>query len=603
MVTLVDIQIAGSSAALKADEGFHGFRRLGPSPPFRRVQILRPGDPVHIEEGDGVGNLAAALRLVDLDVGQSFGKIHQLQIADIVKTDRIFVRILVCGGVDSGKSRVVLDDELTVVGQALIVLRHDDGGQSDVAAAVVDILGDQLPFQQFLVQDDQDIMGPEASGILCPGPHGLSQRVEHFTGLVFAGSVIPDLFVLGPHMGKPFDKLPGPGVGDLVGVVGQSDLHVGVAVVAGDLGDHTPDDLDPGIIAADDAYQALLPEVDANRHILHDAETLFDHTGLLRQRIVQHGEPLFLDFDIHGAGHVSQTQPVGQHVAVVKVPAPQLFIADIVLRDHLRGNVLFAEGSGVGLITFLYVILLIDQILAVFLETAPFLLIDPLFIEPKIGHCPEHADTGGSRGRDDAGVHQRVAGAAQTGGYDGHAASQKHGNGHGHGRSDLHEERDLSQLLWIGRRIDGDRLRIDLGDASGGPVKQGTGAASVLVSLCLQESQFRGGHFRQIRLASCRIVDCQEIVQIEHAQAEDPDIVSEVQFRPAVYPHVVDIGTVGRGVFQPGVCPVIGDAAVMMGDKAFGLGIRRIPVTDIVVRLDTYGDHLIGDQDVFSVDA
>ena len=373
-------------------------------------------------------------------------------------------------------------------------------------------------------------------------------------------------------MGEPHGKIPGLPVNVAVSVIDHGDLNVGVAVGGGNLGDHRLGDSDGRlpVVVAGDAQQAVLQEVHRHRHILEHLEIVVNNLGFICQGVVHHGEALLGDGDLRLKRDLPHAQPNAEEIVIAHIPVPQQGVVLVKGAALLRADVALLEGAGVLLVGLLDLVPHSEEILAVTLKAAVLLLLAGLPHIADVQKRPDGADHRRGKRNNHAHIHKRPGGpAAAAAGPDRDSAAQQHRNGHGQRRADGHGQRRVPVLRRVGRSLDFEGISVELAQIPWGAVEEdliaalGAGGRGQSLNAFLQRLE---RHAQSVAL-----VDGNHVAKVDYIQAHDPDAVTVIQDRVAVYSSEIEICTVFGGVAQAGLAALYDNLTVLAGDKVIGI--------------------------------
>ena len=587
VVLFMDVQIAGCAAHLPAHHGLHGLVGTVLLPVVQDIQILELVDTQHLEEGQRIGQIAAAAVFCHPDVGDPAGKLLGGTGADIVEFDLLGGFSVGGHGVHAGEGMAALDDIAAAVGQILEGIGQQQGGDTDGLGPLVQILGQGLGFHQVAGLHQHHILGGQhrltggggAVRLVGAGAEDLGQLIAHTADLGALQRHIALGAVAVPHMGQPLHEGP---VGAGAAVAEHRHTHIGIAVVGGQLGDDGPGNIRP--VASHQTHHTVVKKIHIDGHLHERCIGLLDLRGTLGEVVLVQRKFLFGDGDGDLEGDVAQTQTAAQEILVAPVAAPQLLGILPVVAASAGIGVHFQQGAAVELILAADPLGAFHQIFAVFLQTQQLGLLLLLLAVTQIDQRPGDADDGGGDGGDEADVHKGIsAGAGHIAGHGHEAGAQQHGQRHGEAGADDHPGGLTAAHLLLGRALDLLRLRVQGDDLSGGTVEQRFPALHLHG---LPDGVSRSGdNGRQTALlhpladhgAAGAGVDGDGIDEIDHLQSKDIDDITEPQLRPALDPLAVEVDTVDGAILQHGGAVVEIDGHMMSGPAPPGAWCQTSP--------------------------
>ena len=466
VILFVQVEITGPVASLKADQRFHGTRRIRQVPPLRRIQRLRSRHAVHIEEGEHIRDLAVLTGLRHTDISQRFGKpCHTLR-GDLVEFDLLTVLKAV---VRVGNAVIgTVHDALALIGEALHHIREENRGQSEIRFPLKHKVRDDRSLDKTRVRDDHNILRLRDPAVSCAVflhsvPEDLRQRVEHVAGLVRVRSDIADLAVFRPDMREPVHEIPCVPVNIAHPVIDEGKLYIRITVRRHDLCDQCTNDID-GLAAAlfpDDTDQMLLADIQKNGDIGQLLKMFPDLPRLIRQLVVDHHEAFLRNNDFLLKIHGPHSDAVAHEIGMGRVAVPEDPRVFVQITAALRIAVKVIEISLIIGVLHLEITPDICQIVLIAPLPVGFAFSIHAFLVPHIFDGPEDSDTGRCQGHDNTRVHKsRPRRSARVGEHDGHERRDEHGERHGKGRTDPHKKRHLRHFMFVRRCIDLDLLRM-----------------------------------------------------------------------------------------------------------------------------------------------
>ena len=375
VVLLVNIEVAGDVSAAEADESAHGLGHVGFLPAGGGFEFLRTADAVHVKERQGVGDFALLLGVDDFDTPEALRELREAFGGDAVELDRRAAGAPGARVVDALELPVALDDAFALVGQFLGLPGQKHRRQAQVGAPAEHIVRNRFAVQQGRVGHEQHNPGFQSTvfgALLVAVAENLREGVEHVAALGAVGGHVADFLVARPDVGQPHGEVPRVAVDVAALVAHDGDFHVGVAVGGGDLGNHGLRDGDGGlaVLPARDSHDALLAQVDGNRHVLEHAEIFLQLAGLVGEGVVNEGEALLGDFDGGLERQIAHAQAHGEEVVVELVAVPEQRRRAVKATAFVGAEGAFAEGLRVLLVEGLDSVAHADEVLAVALEAA-----------------------------------------------------------------------------------------------------------------------------------------------------------------------------------------------------------------------------------------
>ena len=226
------------------------------------------------------------------------------------------------------------NDIFAAVGQILVALCQKQRGNSGLLSGIIDEALQKLAVQKLrIIHKDYKMRQGRPLFILLLESRlqNLGHLVADIAQLPLIARDQPGLLILQPDMGQPSGKIPvfGPSLGL---VKNDDQLHIGIAMICRDLGNHIFADCIGPLFSAspDDSKTASFPNGDADRHACQPLVGVPDQGRLFCQIVPDQGKSLLRDLNRHLKGYRTCAQPHPEEILLplIVVPESHLILAE-----------------------------------------------------------------------------------------------------------------------------------------------------------------------------------------------------------------------------------------------------------------------------------
>ena len=330
MEFFMDIQITVLAARTAANQGAHALIRSVPSPPLQYMKIFQLLRFIHFKKAQRGRYLTADFQFPDMDIGKPLACSFQLLPGHMIGhksmplTPVCFHQI-----VKSLMVFCVFDDHFAAVGKTTGMLYHNAGSNSIPGLRLINIFGQQLPFQKIRIRYEQHIMRMHsARGILTaclnPAAQNIGQRKKDIPVFFLTGCHKPDRTIVTPGMWKPAHTLPVLFSGVFL-IIDVNKFYIGIAVIGGNFGCQYMHQLNraPAAFPSDQTDQPVLQQVKTDRYTMQHPVLFTDSSRFLCQGVIDQREAVFRDCNLNLKGLIPKSQSVIQEIPMCQIAVPE----------------------------------------------------------------------------------------------------------------------------------------------------------------------------------------------------------------------------------------------------------------------------------------